>query len=806
LQVSLREFTGGAHRRGRSWSARALAIVVAAGGLGVCAAPALGGVVSQSERPTIKARGLSAAERRALAITSVIAVDDQSLGLIVTVSFKGDVARYLGQDRLAGGLLALVLVPAAHAPGQVPTGLVDVGGGYANVPVPLLTRTGARPAVKRGKESVFTPERVLSMGARAPVQVVRDGNRMIFYLGNPGTSPVGSVKVKVFARSPVRAGGQATTLSASAWRAVVNTSPTDVGAVTVDPSVLTGNQLAAVHTELSGILSHGLRPELRRDKQIRTGLKTDTTQYATLVAAESGLHGLPRRSQKALGGDLSHVTTRIGHLQRQITALVKLAAKVGVLKQATRPSLAVTVVQTDAGLSQAMTPQTGLAVSTIQPQGVPLIDADDRVRYQQFAGAGAALTDSSAWLIGAELSPTSRASLLDAVFGSAGSQNGLGVPAIHLNFLRVAIGASGAMTVSPPYSYDDLPAGQSDPTLSHFSIAHDLAYTIPTLQQALSVNPQLQILANPWSAPAWMKSNDSLDNPNGRGTLLSSDYGPFANYFVKFIQAYQAAGVPIDAITPENEPSSGQVSTAYPGMTLPEDNEAEFIAHDLSPALQAAGLHTKVYGNDLSWDSLSYATGLTSGQAAGDLSGMAWHCYFGPPTAMNELHQDASGLDQIVDECSPEIRGFGTPEFLISSLRNWASVVSVWALALDPNGGPIQPGNDCPGCTGPITINEQTGSVTFRPEYYQLGQVSAFVQPGAWRIDSQSAATYGVNSSDIETVTSGLDDVAFLNPDGSKVLVAYNNSAAPISFAVDANGSYFTYTIPAWAMTTFVWR
>jgi glucosylceramidase len=287
--------------------------------------------------------------------------------------------------------------------------------------------------------------------------------------------------------------------------------------------------------------------------------------------------------------------------------------------------------------------------------------------------------------------------------------------------------------------------------------------------------------------------------------LLGSDYRSLANYFVKFIRAYQANGVPIDAVTPENEPSSGQVSTDYPGMNLPEGDEARLIAQDLKPALQAAGLGTKIYGSDLSWDSTSYAGDLVGGSAGGDLAGLAWHCYFGSATAMDELHQAAPGLDQIVDECSPEIRPFGTPEFLISSLRNWASRVAVWALALDPSGGPIQPGNDCPGCTGPVTVNEQTQAASFRPEYYQLGQVSAFVQPGAWRIESQSAVTYGVNSSDFETATSGLDDVAFVNPDGSKVLIAYNNSSAPIAFAVNSGGDYFTYTLPARAMTTFVW-
>ena len=217
--------------------------------------------------------------------------------------------------------------------------------------------------------------------------------------------------------------------------------------------------------------------------------------------------------------------------------------------------------------------------------------------------------------------------------------------------------------------------------MSQFTIDHDLPYIIPTLQQARAINPGLEILANPWSPPVWMKDNDSLGNQNDMGTLRTDAYGALASYFVKVVQSYAAQGVPIDAITPQNEPRTTGSGTAYPGLTLPEPAEAQFISQNLAPALTAAGLHPKIYGNDLSWDSTAYANGLISGPAATDLSGIAWHCYFGSPNVMSQLEQAAPSLDQIVDECSPEIRGFGAPEFLISSLRNWASVVAVWTAA-----------------------------------------------------------------------------------------------------------------------------
>jgi glucosylceramidase len=452
-----------------------------------------------------------------------------------------------------------------------------------------------------------------------------------------------------------------------------------------------------------------------------------------------------------------------------------------------------------------MAPQPGLAFSTTQPHGIPIIAVNAQAHYQQFNGLGGAMTDSSAWLISNKMSVAQRAALIQELFGAPNSGSGLAAPPIHLNFLRVGVAATGAMTVTPAYSYDDNPAGGSDPNLTQFSIAHDTPYIIPTLQQVRQINPALQVLASPWSSPAWMKSNNSLGNQNNSGSLLAADYGTYANYLVKFIQAYAEAGIPVRAITPANEPTT---ATPYPGLNLPEATEANFIASYLKPALKAAGLNTKIYGNDLSWDQFSgYASPLISGASArAALAGTAWHCYFGSPAVMTQLHQQAAGKDQIVDECSPEIRSFGTPEFLISTLRNWASAVAIWSIALDPNGNPIQTPNHCGGCRGAVSIDQTTGSVTFLPEYYELGQVSAFVQPGAVRISSPHFVSYGTNSSNIETISSGLDDVAFLNPDGSKVLVAYNNSSAPISFAVQWTGNYCTYMIPAQAMTTFVWH
>ena len=741
----------------------AVLITVALAGA-IAPAPARAGVVSQRQSGTVTVPGLDAAQRHAIELRSVTAVDGQSLGLVVTATFKGNAERYLGQDELANAMLALVLVPRARA--QTPAGVLDAGGGYSAIEIPLLGRNQEGLMVGPRTADVFSPEQVLRSTTREHVDVIRQHGKVIFYVSGPALAQVASVKLKVFAHGPIPA---VAPLSPSGWQRVVASRPAEVAALALDSSELTRDQLTTLRAALRGVLAAGVQPELGRQAQARDALRTTAGVGLPLLRAEAA-------------------------------DLVKLTARVNALIRAR-----VSVTQTDPGLAQYLSPLPGLALSTAPPAGMPVIDVDPAVRYQQFSGVGAAMTDSSAWLIDTQLSAADRLALMQALFGAPGLSNALGVPAINLNFLRVAIGASGAMTFGAPYSYDELPSGETDPSLSQFSIAHDEPYMIPTLQQALAIKPGLEILANPWSPPAWMKSNDALDNSQGSAALLPSAYGPLASYFVRFIEAYEQAGVPIDEITPQNEPSSGDVAVPYPGLTLPEPDEQRLIAGYLAPALRDAGLSTKIYGSDLAWDRPGYVQGLAGGAAAGDLAGIAWHCYFGTPAAMSDLHTATPALDQIVDECAPEIRAFGTPEFLISSLRNWARVVAVWSVALDPNGGPIQALNDCPGCRGPVTINERTHAVSFRPEYYQLGQVSAFVAPGAQRIDSQTLVSYGVNGSDIETITPGLDDVAFINPDGSKVLVAYNNSGRPITFAVASDGSYFSYKLPARAMTTFQW-
>jgi glucosylceramidase len=467
------------------------------------------------------------------------------------------------------------------------------------------------------------------------------------------------------------------------------------------------------------------------------------------------------------------------------------------------PGPKVDVVLTSANLHQALTAAPPLQSSTAVPkQKPPLIDVDEKLRYQTIKGVGGAMTDSSAWLLYHELNGGTRAWLLRKLFGAGG---------IELRFIKVPIGSTDFTAMGVPYSYDDLPAGQTDPTLADFSIAHDTAYIIPALRQALSLDRHAFVLATPWSPPAWMKTNGIFGNPaDNLGWLKAADYGVMAEYIVKFLRAYATAGVNIDAITPQNEP--GQ-HTGYPGASMSEVNEATFVEGSLKPALTAAHLSTRIYGYDFSWwaPSTGFAWALAGSPAAPALAGIASHCYFGSPTWMAAMHYRHPALDQIVSECAMGTLPFSTSELEIASMRNWASAVALWNLALDQAGGPVQPPNGgCAGCTGIVTINDTTHAVRFTRDYYELGQVSKFLEPGAIRIGSNNFVTYRYIPTGVDVAsnfaTPGLDDVAFQNPDGSRVLVAYNSATTPIRFAVRNDGYYFEYTLDPGATATFTWQ
>jgi glucosylceramidase len=456
------------------------------------------------------------------------------------------------------------------------------------------------------------------------------------------------------------------------------------------------------------------------------------------------------------------------------------------------PALRVNVTLTSANLRRALSPMPTLRFDRLNPW-VRAIRVNDRARYQSVLGFGAAMTDSSAWLLWDELPARRRTSVLTDLFASSG---------IDLNYMRVPIGASDFTADGVPYSYDDMPAGQTDPTLAHFSIAHDEAYILPALRAMLRLNPRTDVLATAWSVPGWMKTNDALSNLTwGAGTVLPAEEPVAAKYYARFIQAYAQAGVPVSAITPGNELGW---TTEYPGMAL--DDEPDFITEQLIPTLRTARLGTLVYdfdGSGFSWET-QYLAAHPSYRAA--IAGSAVHCYAGLEQ-MSKLHDANPGGSLIESECSPGVVNYATPEIAIASLRNWSRAVELWNLALDPHGGPKQHVPGCAGCSGLVTINERTHRAALNANYYQLGQVSKFVRRGAVRIASDRwVSDYASDATINYGVTPGLDNVALRNPDGSKVLIAYDNSQHPIQFQVAWHERAFMYTLGARGTVTFTWR
>lgn len=420
----------------------------------------------------------------------------------------------------------------------------------------------------------------------------------------------------------------------------------------------------------------------------------------------------------------------------------------------------------------------------------PTVFVDETQAYQSIEGFGASFTDSAAYLLNEKVP----ASQLNAVMTNLFSHtNGIGV-----SFVRNPMGASDITRFD--YSYDDMPAGQTDPNLTNFSISHDLADIVPLVKQAKQINPQLKIMANPWSPPGWMKTSDSMVG----GFLLSSDYTPFANYFVKYIQAYAAQGISIDYISMQNEPLF--LPSNYPGMCLPASvsdttcgtsptDETTAIQNELS-ALSAAGLSTKILIYDHNWDRPDYPeTVLSNSQIAGSnqIAGIAWHGYGGTPGAMSTLHNtypslgnyetEHSGGTWVSDQVKADF------EEITQVMRNWGKSYVKWSLALDQNHGPNTGG--CSTCNPLVTVSESSGAVTYDIEYYTLGQYSKFVLPGAVRVYSSNAP--------------GFVSVAFKNPDGSKVLVAYNEGRSPTSFQAVWGTQSFSYSLPGLSGATFTW-
>src|SRR5882757_5151118 len=406
-----------------------------------------------------------------------------------------------------------------------------------------------------------------------------------------------------------------------------------------------------------------------------------------------------------------------------------------------------------------------------------VINVNQNTKYQQFTGAGASMTDTAGYLLGSSgaLSTSTKNAVMTKLFDP---NNGIG-----LDFLRNPMGASDLARNN--YTFDDMPSGQTDPNLNNFSISHDLTDILPLTKQAQQLNPSLKVMATPWTAPAWMKDNDAIS----QGWLQSQYYAAYAQYFVRYIQAYAAQGIAIDYVTPQNEPTC---CAGYPSVQWNASGLDFFTASNLLPALHSAGLSTKVLIHDWNWDGYdTWAAPLMNDTAIRNDSlfgGIAWHGYSGNVSEQTTVHNqfpstlafdtEHSGGTWIANQQNEDMNN------IISYTRNWGTTVTKWSLAVDQNMGPHNGG--CGTCTGLITVHNgdsRSGQVDYTVEYYDTGQLTKFVNPGAFRIDS--------------TANSTVPNVAWKNPDGSKALVAYNGTGSTQSVKVNWGNESFTYNLPA---------
>jgi glucosylceramidase len=445
---------------------------------------------------------------------------------------------------------------------------------------------------------------------------------------------------------------------------------------------------------------------------------------------------------------------------------------------------AVDVWLTTGDKSQLLAQKSDVVFQPGPGSGGTVISVSPGTTYQTIAGFGAAVTDSSAWLLQNKLSGPARDKLMRQLYST---ENGIG-----LNYMRIPMGASD-FTASGFYTYNDNPVGGSDDQQAQFSIAHDQAYIIPQLQQALALNPALKLMASPWSAPAWMKTNNALQG----GSLKPEWEASFARYLTKFVQAYEALGLPIDAVTLQNEPL--HTTSSYPTMSMSATQQARIIKNNLGPMFASEGVDAKIIAYDHNWDNTSYPLSVLGDPAANPyVAGTAFHAYAGDVSAQTTVHNaypdkdiyftEATGGDWATNFGDNIVWNF--QNIIIGGTRNWAKTAILWNVALDQNGNPHQGG--CDDCRGVVTVNSSTGAVTFNEEFYALGHATIAVQPGAVRIAS--------------TTTSGINTVAFRNPDDSEVLIALNPNSSTATMRVYENGQNFTYQIPGKSVATFRWN
>ncbi|MBA4053303.1 MAG: glucosylceramidase [Marivirga sp.] len=410
-----------------------------------------------------------------------------------------------------------------------------------------------------------------------------------------------------------------------------------------------------------------------------------------------------------------------------------------------------------------------------------LIEIDSTQAFQEIDGFGYALTGGSALLLRQKLTPEQREKILKELFLQNGNN-------IGISYLRISVGASDLD--ERPFTYDDQPAGRTDISLSDFSLAADTVNLIPVLKEILTLVPDLKIMASPWSAPSWMKSNNS---PKG-GSLKKEYYDAYARYFVKYIEGMASEGIFIDAITLQNEPENPHNN---PSMVMTAEEQANFVKNNLGPAFKAKRIKTKIVVFDHNCDHPEYPIKILDDDGARQyIDGSAFHLYLGEIDALSKVRNAHPDKNIYFTEQWTSGKGdFGgdlrwhVKNLIVGATRNWSRNVLEWNMASDPEFNPHTTDGGCTECLGALTIGD---SIVRNVSYYVIGHASKFVRPGSFRIASN--------------IIDGLPNVAFIHPSGQKVLIVLNDSNEQKTFGIKFKGRVAQSTVTPGSVATYSWK
>jgi glucosylceramidase len=414
----------------------------------------------------------------------------------------------------------------------------------------------------------------------------------------------------------------------------------------------------------------------------------------------------------------------------------------------------------------------------------PFVRVDVQKRFQTIEGFGGAFTESAAHTF-YKMNPEKRAEILKAYFDPT-TGNGYSLCRTHINSCDFSLGN---------YAYTEVPG---DVELQNFTIERDRRALIPMIKEAVGkAGKPINLLASPWSPPAWMKTNGQMNH----GGKLKPEYRQaWANYMVRFVQEYEREGLSIWGITVQNEPLATQVwdSCIYTG-----EEERDFVRDYLGPALKKAGLAERV--KLLIWDhnrDLLYERARVVYEdpaAAQYVWGAAFHWYVGDHFDNVQLTHDAYPDKKLIfsegsQEGGPHHEVWDVGErygqSMIQDLNHWTTAWIDWNLLLDQRGGPNHVGNYC---SAPVMADYAKGTLYYHTSYYYIGHVTRFVRPGAQRVISASTLDE-------------LETTAFLNPDGKVAVIVMNRTNQPCKFSLRYNNQFALTDSPAHSMSTYCFQ